>query len=310
VRAAAAAVHGQGRSTPPPPLPPSASSRRRGEQHCYVLQAGAPGVEAWERRGKGPWRAVAVRAGGGDGRDAEALAPPPVPAAPLPPVVAETSSDAAALAALGAVAPQDFAGLTARFTAAAGGGGAAPDASAGTRSLRFRFAKAFHVSPFMPLDHVYEWVFSTPGEVLLVQNQNNAVADGALMFNSQVRMVRQVVTWWGLAWLLFVAFPLLTLRIQLWIHWEAFVLWSKGISLFPHPTGATSTLTTVIAAVMTPVMAAADGWARLKRLAAPSGGRSAALAAKAPGPAECAGAADGKADDAATRGRAARAAVA
>ena len=29
--------------------------------------------------------------------------------------------------------------------------------------LRFRFGKAFHVSPFMPMDIDYDWRFSAPG---------------------------------------------------------------------------------------------------------------------------------------------------
>ena len=33
--------------------------------------------------------------------------------------------------------------------------------------MRGRFAKEFHVSPFMGMDHTYEWRVTTPGERLI-----------------------------------------------------------------------------------------------------------------------------------------------
>ena len=47
------------------------------------------------------------------------------------------------------------------------------NASTGAAStLRFGFAKRFHVSPFMPMDHEYEWRFTRPGRRLAVHMRN------------------------------------------------------------------------------------------------------------------------------------------
>ena len=47
-----------------------------------------------------------------------------------------------------------------------------PVTSAGARVLRYRFAKEFHVSPFMPMELNYDWRFGMPGERLAVHMQN------------------------------------------------------------------------------------------------------------------------------------------
>ena len=36
---------------------------------------------------------------------------------------------------------------------------------------RYRFAKDFHVSPFMPMDAIYDWHFTAPGDELFVHMQ-------------------------------------------------------------------------------------------------------------------------------------------
>ena len=40
-------------------------------------------------------------------------------------------------------------------------------------TLRWRFPKSFHVSPFMPMDHRYDWRFGTPGPTLAVHMENH-----------------------------------------------------------------------------------------------------------------------------------------
>ena len=40
------------------------------------------------------------------------------------------------------------------------------------RVLRYRFAKQFHVSPFMPMEMSYDWRFGVPGKCLAVNMQN------------------------------------------------------------------------------------------------------------------------------------------
>ena len=48
------------------------------------------------------------------------------------------------------------------------------------RQLRFRFAKDFHVSPFMAMDHEYRLALPHPGERLAVHMENRAPAGRAL----------------------------------------------------------------------------------------------------------------------------------
>ena len=83
----------------------------------------------------------------------------------------------------------------------------------------------------------YDWRFSQPnGRTLLVQSAN--WKDGERVFTTQLMLERQATTRAAMAFMLFCAFPLLTFRIQWWIHYEAFRLWWKGTALFPHPSNA------------------------------------------------------------------------
>lgn len=194
----------------------------------------------------------------------------------------ETREDASALASAGAVSPTHFQSIVGSFEAAhapvlqpdmsttarqptgvASDGSAASSsttaalfgtdgASAASSRLRFQWQKDFHVSPFMSMDHTYDWIFSTPGSTLLVQSQN--IRAGERYFATQTRLVRRDVTLSSLLYFLLVAFPALTLRIQIWIHIEAFRLWWKGVPLHAHPLGSSSGFTRLVAALMVPLM--------------------------------------------------------
>jgi len=147
---------------------------------------------------------------------------------------------------------------------------AATAAAEPARWLRFCWHKALHVSPFMPMDQAYDWVFSPPAEELRVFSRNlqlgggggqcpaaaagggaPRVDGGPTVFTTSLTLTRLPgpVTGWTLLWLLALAFPLLTQRVQAWIHVEAYRLWAKGVPLHPHPTGATSALTRVVGAL-------------------------------------------------------------
>ena len=76
------------------------------------------------------------------------------------------------------------------------------------------------------------------------------------MLNTQLRMVRipGSLSIWSWLYLLLVAFPLLTYRIQWWIHYEAIRLWWKGLDLYPHPTGASNACTRFVETLAYPIM--------------------------------------------------------
>jgi DUF1365 family protein len=224
-----------------------------GEMHYYVMHPNCRDVVCSQLRLPSSWR------------NAVGAAPDASSVAALRVVGVETAAHAATLDARGAVSPLDFETLAGLFAAPAAAGAPAGSSLDRARSLsctgddarrlRFDFSKNFHVSPFLPMDHTYSWVFTAPDETLLVQSQNRA-SDGVAVFHTQLRLTRQpALTWQGMAYLLLVAFPLLTYRIQWFIHVEAFRLWLKGAQLYGHPHGSTNTFTRVVEALFTPIAA-------------------------------------------------------
>lgn len=100
------------------------------------------------------------------------------------------------------------------------------------RPLRFRFPKAFHVSPFMPMEQVYDWSFTEPGERLAVHMMNLGGDDR--VFDATMRLQRREITGPALAWRL-IRFPAMSLQVVAKIHWEALRLWVKGVGVHRHP---------------------------------------------------------------------------
>ena len=62
--------------------------------------------------------------------------------------------------------------------------------------LEFGLAKAFHVSPFMPMDIDYRWALSRPGEKLSVYMANSK--DGEKIFDATMALERQPISAWAL----------------------------------------------------------------------------------------------------------------
>ncbi|MGH7613475.1 MAG: DUF1365 domain-containing protein [Gemmatimonadales bacterium] len=98
--------------------------------------------------------------------------------------------------------------------------------------LRFRFGKAFHVSPFMPMDHQYDWRFAEPGRKLGV-HMENFDARGKI-FDATLSLVRREISGPALARLL-LAYPLMTASVAWAIHWNALKIWLKGNPVHTHP---------------------------------------------------------------------------
>ncbi len=100
------------------------------------------------------------------------------------------------------------------------------------RVLRWRFPKAFHVSPFMPLAQEYDWRFLEPGERLAVHMEN--LEGGRRLFDATLALERRPVTGPALARVL-VAYPAMTVKVIAAIYWNALRLWWKRAPYFPHP---------------------------------------------------------------------------
>ena len=101
--------------------------------------------------------------------------------------------------------------------------------------IRGSFQKEFHVSPFMGLDHVYDWRMTRPGEQLIVHIDSHR--EEALAFDATLSLARRELTAASLDRLL-VRYPLLTVRILGRIYGHGARVWAKGASYFPNPSGA------------------------------------------------------------------------
>jgi DUF1365 family protein len=98
--------------------------------------------------------------------------------------------------------------------------------------LKFRFAKSFHVSPFMAMDFEYRWNLVGPGDQLVLQAENWRSEQAS--FDATLNLKRQEITTWSLARVL-VLYPLMTAQVMAKIYWQALRLWWKRIPYVPHP---------------------------------------------------------------------------
>lgn len=96
----------------------------------------------------------------------------------------------------------------------------------------FNFKKEFHVSPFMPMNISYEWSFTEPNDVIII-NMNSKNKDGKL-FNATMKLKRKALTGLNLNLLLITA-PLIPIQSIAKIYWNAFKLFLKKTPFYTHP---------------------------------------------------------------------------
>jgi DUF1365 family protein len=100
-----------------------------------------------------------------------------------------------------------------------------------------RHAKAFHVSPFLPMALDYEWRIGQPGRSLGVRiaaHGRDVTASAAPVFTATLALRRRAIGGRSLAGVL-VRFPLLTAQVVASIYWQAFRLWRRGAPFHAHP---------------------------------------------------------------------------
>ena len=102
----------------------------------------------------------------------------------------------------------------------------------GQRNLSSIMPKKLHVSPFWDMEHTYDWTLTQPEKNLRVHMKNYRYGDH--VFDATLSMERQALTRRNLMKKV-LAYPFITLRVVLQIHWQAAKLWLKGATFFTHP---------------------------------------------------------------------------
>lgn len=98
--------------------------------------------------------------------------------------------------------------------------------------IRQESRKSLYVSPFMNTDMTYSFVVTPPGESLAVAVTGHD-AQGPLII-AKLATARRALTDAALI-RLFITHPLLTTKVIVGIHWEALLLWLKGVRLQHRP---------------------------------------------------------------------------
>ena len=98
--------------------------------------------------------------------------------------------------------------------------------------MRFGLSKAFHVSPFLPMDMDYDWRFSVPAGTLAVHMSN--LRDGRRVFDATLMLRRREISGVSLAAAL-VRQPAGSLAVVGQIYWQALRLWAKRVPVHLHP---------------------------------------------------------------------------
>jgi DUF1365 family protein len=103
---------------------------------------------------------------------------------------------------------------------------AGPDGAVST------FDKAFHVSPFYPMEQTYDWRLGAPGERLEVEMVN--LQKGLEVFRAGLAMRRRAFSSAALRRAALLQ-PFMAWRVHAAIYWQAFRLWVKGVPFHVHP---------------------------------------------------------------------------
>jgi len=96
----------------------------------------------------------------------------------------------------------------------------------------YRSPKQMHVSPFMPMELEYDWVFTEPGDRLVVHMRT--LQAGESLFDATLNLCRRPWNSLEIGRAL-LRHPLMTAKVIGAIHWEALRLLIKRVPVYTHP---------------------------------------------------------------------------
>ncbi len=97
---------------------------------------------------------------------------------------------------------------------------------------RYRFAKEFHVSPFIHMNIDYDWRFCEPGDFIRVHMID--FEGGQRLFDASLALKRRAMSRPAMSRVL-IKYPLMTLKVTSMIYWQALRLVIKKTPFFTHP---------------------------------------------------------------------------
>ncbi len=99
----------------------------------------------------------------------------------------------------------------------------------------FQFDKAFHVSPFNPMDMQYRWVVSPPDSALHIHmdNTQGQGQDIEKHFDATLSLTRY--EWQSNFAKTLIHYPFMTVKVMWGIYWQALKLWLKRAPFYDHP---------------------------------------------------------------------------
>jgi hypothetical protein len=116
-------------------------------------------------------------------------------------------------------------------------------ATANDGSITQSCRKELYVSPFIPMDCTYNFNISPPGETVRVAIDETD-KDGKLLVAIFAASRKPLAD--RTLFAAFFTYPLMTAKILAAIHWEAVILWIKGIKVISHLPARTKVASTVV----------------------------------------------------------------